>query len=40
MGLAALGMVVLFTFLLSRKIRTANTAQQKMTPLAAESSGE
>jgi sugar phosphate permease len=36
MGLAALGMVVLFTFLLSRKIRTANTAQQKMTPLAAD----
>ena len=40
MGLAALGMVVLFTFLLSRKIRTANTTQQKMTPLAAETSGE
>jgi len=40
MGLTALGMVILFTFLLFRKIRTATTAEEKMTPLAAETSGE
>lgn len=40
MGLAALCMVVLFTFLLSRKIRTANVTPEKMTSQAAETSGE
>ncbi|KKC61902.1 membrane protein [Citrobacter amalonaticus] len=40
MGLAALCMVILFTFLLFRKIRTNNAAPEKITSLAAETSGE
>ncbi|MCP1629779.1 MFS family permease [Citrobacter amalonaticus] len=40
MGLAALCMVILFTFLLFRKIRTIHHAPEKMTSLTAETSGE
>ena len=40
MGLAALCMVILFTFLLFRKIRTNNAEPEKITSLAAETSGE
>lgn len=40
MGLAALCMVIFFTFLLFRKIRSNNAAPEKMTSLAAETSGE
>ena len=40
MGLAALCMVILFTFLLFRKIRTIHDAPEKMTSLTAETSGE
>lgn len=40
MGLAALCTVILFTFLLFRKIRTTHSAPEKMTSLTAEISGE
>jgi len=40
MGLAALCIVIFFTFLLSRKIRITNSTPEKMTSLAAETSGE
>lgn len=40
MGLAALCTVILFTFLLFRKIRTTHTRPEKMTSLTADISGE
>ncbi|MBJ8381792.1 MFS transporter [Citrobacter sedlakii] len=40
MGLAALCMVIFFTFLLFRKIRTANAVPEKLTSLAADTTGK
>jgi len=40
MGLAALCMVIIFTFLLFRKIRSADAAPENETSLAAQTIGE